>query len=142
MSIPLFFFHETKSQTRLRRTLTQTPPRPEPGGGSLSFVRSQKEAAGGGELEEEAGGLWTPEEGAERSSICSSPKKAARPPPQTCDAPRSKPTNLGVIEFGMRRGRKDEGTSGDDPHHRQTLAKPSPPTAGGGPAAIPTTPRA
>ena len=82
MSTPSFFFlHETKPRTRLRQTLAQPPPRLEPGGGSLSFVRSRREAAGGGELGEATGGPRTPEqeEGAEGSGVGTSRKQAARP---------------------------------------------------------------
>lgn len=78
-----FFIQETKPQTRLKRTLApaQPPPRPELSGGSQSFVRSSREAAGGGELGKEAEGLWTPEQGggAEGSGIGASHKQAARP---------------------------------------------------------------
>lgn len=74
-----------------------TPP--EPGGGSLSFVQSQREAAGGGELREEAG------VGGRRSKR-KAPRRAASARPinrprghatNLCGIPRSKPTNLGVI---------------------------------------------
>lgn len=94
-----FFIQETKPQTRLKRTLVpaQPPPRPEPSGGSQSFVRSSREAAGGGELGKEAEGPWTPEQGggAEGSGVGASHKQAARPRHKPLRYPKEQTHELG-----------------------------------------------
>ena len=92
MSTPSFFFlQETNPRP------ASTPP--EPGGGSLSFVRSQREAAEGGELGEEAavGGRRSRRKALRRAASARPTNRPRGPATNLCGVPRSKSTNLGVI---------------------------------------------
>lgn len=102
-------------------------------------MRSRREAAGGGELGEEAGGRRTleQEEGAEGSGVGASHKQAAGPRHKPLRCPKKHTQTLGcdlIREDTRERGRAHLG--GTIPS--QALPKPSPPAAGGGPAATPT----
>lgn len=98
ISTPLFYSRDkTARRARASPRPRQPGPSREPGGGSFSFVRSSREAAGGG-----GWGRWRPKRRARRGEVSARPTNGPRGAATNLSGvPRSKPTNLGVISSGM-----------------------------------------